>query len=205
MTETHKLHFGGKFIGEVPNTGDMATDLKAMSELMRSRGIEPLNRAQAAFGQASAFGMNAAHLFNTGLIGAPPLNPANLVPFVVNAAFAIELYLKTLGSLYDLKMHGHDLLDLLEELPAEAKELLRREIAMAPPSEGIKDLSGFRSEIERLRSVFVDWRYLYERRTAPEVRIVEFIHIVNLLHNTCRKDDRLKPPGLTGIAGVASI
>jgi hypothetical protein len=126
----------------------------------------------------------------------------DVIPFAVNAAFAIELYLKTLGSLYGLNMHGHDLLDLFDELPAEAKELLRREIARVPSTQVIKDLTSFRTEIERVRHVFIEWRYLHERSSASEIRFVEFIHVINVLHNTCRTDDRLKPSASGAAAGL---
>jgi hypothetical protein len=33
---------------------------------------------------------------------------------------------------------------------------------------------------------------LHERSRASEIRFVEFIHVINVLHNTCRTDDRLK-------------
>lgn len=194
MREPRKLYYDGKFVGEVPDTGDLKADIKAMSELLRASGVAaPLNKCQATFRQAAAFSINASYLFNTGLIGAPPRNPINVIPFVVNAAFAIELYLKTLCSVHGLEMRGHDLLDLFDQLPADAVEQLRQEIAGAPATEGIKDLTGFRVEIERLRHAFVEWRYLYERDSASEIRFLEFLHILNVLHNTCRKDERLKP------------
>jgi hypothetical protein len=204
MKEPRKIYFEGKFVGEVPETGDRETDLKAMSKLLRERGYMPLNRDQSIFRQAAAFAETASYLFNTGLVGVPPRNPINVIPFVVNAAFAVELYLKTLGHLYGLKMRGHDLLELFDGLPAEAKELLRQEIARAPATEGIKDLTGFRTEIERVRGVFVEWRYLHERDRAPEIRFRELIHVIQVLHNTCRSDPRLKPPTSGEAAGAAA-
>jgi hypothetical protein len=69
MKEPRKIYFEGKFVGEVPDTGNMQADLKAMSALLRSQaGAAPLTRPQAAFRQASAFAINAQHLFNTGLV-----------------------------------------------------------------------------------------------------------------------------------------
>jgi hypothetical protein len=199
MKEPKKVFFDGKFVGEVPDTGDAQADLKAMSTLLTERGVAaPLTRPQAAFRQASAFAINAQHLFNTGLIGAPPSNPMNVIPFAVNAAFAIELYLKTLGFVHGRKPHGHNLLDLLDDLPAEAKEQLRLEIARAPATTGIKDFDGFRTEVGRARNVFKEWRYLHERSSAPEIRFLEFIHVLNVLHNVCRTDDRISTTESSG-------
>jgi hypothetical protein len=195
MLEPLRIHFEGKFIGEVPQTGDQETDLKARSKLLNDRGYLSLNRDQAIFRQAHAFAENAVHLFNTGLIGVPPPRPMNAIPFAVNAALAAELYLKTLGRLYGLpNMRGHDLLRLFDKLPAEAKERLRREIESSPKTEGIKDLTGFRTEVGRVRHVCEKWRYLHESDRAPEIRFHELIHVLNILHNTCRTEARLKPP-----------
>lgn len=195
MTEPRKIYFEGKFIGEVADTGDQLADMKVATAMLKAKGVaQPLTRPQAAFRQASAFAINAQHLFNTGLIGAPPRNPMNVIPFAVNAAFAIELYLKTLGFLYGRNMHGHDLLKLFDKLPADAKELLRREIAEAPaPTNGIKDVDGFRTEIGRARHVFEEWRYLHERNSASEIRFVEFIRVIDVLHNVCRTHEQIRP------------
>ncbi len=204
MKELRKIYFEGKFIGEVPDTGDMQADMKAASRLLTDHGVaQPLNRCQAAFRQAAAFAKNAEYLFS-GLRGAPPQNPMNVIPFVVNAAFAVELYLKTIGCLHGLKLHGHDLLELFDELPVKAKERLQEEIAKSPKTEGINDLDGFRTEVERARHLFREWRYLYERNDAPEVRFIEFTHIVSVLHNICRTDDRLRPSHLAPGTGAAA-
>jgi hypothetical protein len=200
MKEPLKIHLNGKFVGEVPQTGDQETDLKAMSKLLNERGYRSLNRDQAIFRQAQAFAENAVHLFNTGLIGVPPPRPMNVIPFAVNAALAAELYLKALGRLYGLNMRGHDLLVLFNRLPAEAKERLRREIESSPKTEGIKDLTGFRTEVGRVRHVFEKWRYLHESDRAPEIRFRELIHVIDLLHNTCRTEARLKPPAASWAA-----
>jgi hypothetical protein len=205
MKEPLKVFFDGKFVGEVPETGDREANLKAMSALLRARGAPaPLTRSQAAFRQASAFAINAQHLFNAGLVGVPPRNPMNVIPFAVNAAFAVELYLKTLGFVHGRKLHGHNLLSLLDDLPAEAKDQLRLEIARAPATEGIKDFDGFRTEVARVRHVFKEWRYLHERDSAPEIRFHEFIHVLNVLHNICRTDDRLKPSTVGDAAGATA-
>jgi len=201
MKEPRKIYFEGQFVGEVPDTGNVQADMKAASALLRSHaGAKPLTRPQAAFRQASAFALNAQHLFNTGLIGTPPRKPMNVIPFAVNAAFAIELYLKTLGFIHGRKLHGHDLLSLLDDLPAEAKDLLRLEITSAPATEGIKDFDGFRTEVARVRHVFKEWRYLHERDSAPEIRFLEFIRVLDVLHNVCRTNEQIRPATIGGDA-----
>jgi hypothetical protein len=155
MLEPRKIYFDGKYIGEVPQTGDQETDLKAMSKLLNERGHLRPTRDQAMFGQAAAFADNAAHLFRTGLAGIPPPRPANVIPFAVNAALAAELYLKTLGHLHGVvNMRGHDLLRLFDRLPAEAKERLRQEIAGNRGHKGPDRIqNGNRTSAARFREV----------------------------------------------------
>jgi hypothetical protein len=69
---------------------------------------------------------------------------------------------------------------------------LSEEIAKVPATDPIKDLVGFRAEIERIRHVFKEWRYLYERSSATQIKFVEFTRVLDFLHNTCRVDDRLE-------------
>jgi hypothetical protein len=99
----------------------------------------------------------------------------SVAPFVVNSTFALELYLKTLGLLHDTELRGHDLLTLFDALPS-------------------RTWSTFRSEIERLRSAFLEWRYLHERKRASEIRFVEMIFIMELLDITCRAHNKLATP-----------
>jgi hypothetical protein len=127
-----------------------------------------------------------------------------LIPFAVNAAFAIELYLKTLGFVFGRKMHGHDLLKLFDKLPDEAKQLLRQEVDRSPATEGIKDIDGFRVEIGRVRNVFEEWRYLHERSTAPEIRFHEFLHVLSVLHNACRTHEQIKRSTSIGMDAAAA-
>jgi hypothetical protein len=95
---------------------------------------------------------------------------------------------------YGNDQRGHDLLELFDALPVEAREALCQELSKAQSKNGITELGAFRTEIERVRHAFVEWRYLHERTRACEIRFVELIFVLNVLHNTCRVDPRLKPP-----------
>jgi hypothetical protein len=147
------------------------------------------------FGQAVAFTTTAAHLFNNDLLGIPARRPASFGPFVVNAAFALELYLKALNCVYGNDVgRTHDLLRLFCALPDAAKKAVEREFANAklrPPN--VQDLASFQTEIERVRHAFMDWRYLHEKKKTDQVLIPEMIFVLNVLHNACRFDVRINP------------
>ena len=113
----------------------------------------------------------------------------------MNAAFAVELYLKALNRLYDNDVgRTHDLLQLFSALPDAAKQAISLEFdrATSRPST-MTNLSAFQAEIERVRHAFMDWRYLHERTRTDEVRIQELIFVLNVLHNVLRFDARVNP------------
>jgi hypothetical protein len=59
----------------------------------------------------------------------------------------------------------------------------------------------FRKEIERLRSAFLEWRYLHERKKASEIRFAEMIFVMEVLDITCRAHDKLATPHRVTPAG----
>jgi hypothetical protein len=196
MKEPKQIFVEGKLIGEVPTTGDVQKDLEAAIGLMRAKGVyKKITAEQVIFGQAVAFANTAAYLFNNDLLGTPPRNPMSTGPFVVNATFAIELYLKTLNRLYGNDIgRTHDLLRLFLALPDEGMQAVHREFSIALPRPAcITDIKTFQAEIERVRHFFMEWRYLHERKHTGEVRFPELIFVRNVLHNTCRSDAKLKP------------
>jgi hypothetical protein len=112
-----------------------------------------------------------------------------LAPFVVNSAFAIELYLKTLGQRYNTELRGHDLLDLFDGLPVDAHAALEQHFSKAKWPCGITTLAEYRKVLEEMRTTFVEWRYMYENGRAREVRIPPMIFIMEVLHETCRAQE----------------
>ncbi len=192
MKEPRKIYVDGQFIGEVPTTDDNQKDMEAAIALMREKGVyRETSREQAIFRQALAFATTSAYLHRTDL-ATVPRNGVSVVPFVVNAAFALELYLKTLALLHGNDVRGHDLLELFDALPTAAHQALLSNFANSKWPCGITDMVVFRAEIERLRHSFVEWRYLHEKSRTGEVRFGELIFVMEVLHETCRADTRLR-------------
>jgi hypothetical protein len=195
MKEPRKIYVDGQLIGEVPTTDDNQKDMEAAIALMREKGVyRETTREQAIFGQAVAFATTSAYLHKRDL-AAVPRNGVIVVPFVVNAAFALELYLKTLALLHGDDLRGHDLLELFDALPTAAHQALLSNFAKSKWPFGITELVVFRAEIERLRHSFVEWRYLHEKSRAGEIRFGELIFVMEVLHETCRADTRLNAQG----------
>jgi hypothetical protein len=192
MNDPRELYFNGQFIGEVPNTGDYTKDTEATIALMKAKGVHrEITPEQAIFRQAVSFATTAAYLHKRDLATAP-WNAMSIVPFVVNAAFALELYLKTANLLFGEQARGHDLLDLFDALPISARDTIFANFAKSTWPCDIADMVAFRSAIERLRHAFVQWRYLHESNRAAEIRFPELIFLMEVLHETCRSDIRLQ-------------
>ncbi len=191
MTETKKLYLDGKFVGEYVATDNLEKEHEAAIALLREKGLyQETTREQAIFRQALSFATTASYLYQRDLT-VVPRNGMSVAPFVVNATFALELYLKTLGLLHDNELRGHDLLSLFDALPSVAHQTLLSNFAKSTSQCGITEMVAFRKEIERLRSAFLEWRYLHERKRASEIRFAEMIFVMEVLDITCRADSKL--------------
>ena len=137
------------------------------------------------FQQATAFATVSAQLHRTGLQTAPR-NPLYAAPFVVNAAFAAELYLKTLSLKHGkAPLHDHKLVKLFDALPSAALEDLDTAIGALNCSPGISDRKSLRLAISGFSSAFENWRYIYERSDSDPIRVAELIFVVRVLHTAC--------------------
>ena len=147
-------------------TDNLEKEHEAAIALLREKGLyQETTREQAIFRQALSFATTASYLYQRDLT-VVPRNGMSVAPFVVNATFALELYLKTLGLLHDNELRGHDLLSLFDALPSVAHQTLLSNFAKSTSQCGITEMVAFRKEIERLRSAFLEWRYLHETQES---------------------------------------
>ncbi len=202
MTETKKLYLDGEYVGEYVATGDLEKEREAAIALLREKGLYQVTTPeQAIFRQALSFATTASYLYQRDLT-VVPRNGMSVAPFVVNATFALELYLKTLGLLHNTVLRGHDLLSLFDALPPAAHQALFQNFAKSTWQCGITEMVAFRKEIERLRNSFLEWRYLHERNRASEIRFAEMIFVMEVLDITCRAHDKLVTPQRVTPAGI---
>jgi hypothetical protein len=204
MTETKKLYLDGEYVGEYVPSGDLEKEREAAIALLREKGLYQVTTPeQAIFRQALSFATTASYLYQRDLT-VVPRNGMSVAPFVVNATFALELYLKTLGLLHNTVLRGHDLLSLFDALPPVAHQALLQNFVKSTWQCDITEMVAFRKEIERLRSAFLEWRYLHERKRASEIRFVQMIFVMEVLDITCRSHDKLATPPRVTPAGIIS-
>jgi len=182
---TKKLFVNGVLIGEVPATGDNRKDAEIARAYIESKGLhKEVTRVQSMFRQALAFANTSAYLYERDLRNVPR-NGLSAAPFVVNIAFAIEIYLKTLAQIHGASLNGHDLLKLFNALPAAASAAIDAAVPAATAQYVLDGQPTVKDCLEQLNGVFVEWRYLYEKPDSKEVKIQHAIFICKVLHDAC--------------------
>jgi hypothetical protein len=192
MTETKQLYFNGKWVGEVPKTESDELDIEVASKFLSDKGLlRAPSTTLVMFNQARSFAATSAYLFERDLSKAPR-NGASVAPFVVNSAFAIELYLKTLGRLHKIELRGHDLLKLFNALPSEAHKAIEQNFSKGDWQCGISTLAEFRRALKEMRGAFEEWRYLYEKERTGAIRFPQMIFAMEMLHTTCAEHEQIR-------------
>ncbi|WP_157498904.1 hypothetical protein [Lysobacter sp. Root604] len=179
-----KVHTAnGDVIGEITSTGDPLEDAKLADELFNNLGLgtKKDSAALSIRKQARSFSKVTHHIYDTiGLLRTQ--SAAYLAPFVTNAAFALELYIKALAREHGTSLRGHKLADLYRGLPQAAIE----EIAIAYLAvESRHDLEGAQPDIElfltEINDAFVEWRYAYENKSGLSVKVNRIMFLLDTL------------------------
>jgi len=175
----------GIVVGEVDATGNLKEDAKVARDFLDQRGLlKERVPAGEIFSTAVAFADTSAHLYKNGL-KKKPSKGAHIVPFVVNATFAIELYFKALAKKHGVALRGHELLKLYQELPQEALKEIEQAIPGCANDRKISSPNFF-EYLKELNSAFVDWRYIFEKSASGPIHIEPTIFVMQVLHEAFR-------------------
>lgn len=185
MVEKKSILLNGIVVGEVAAMGDIKLDAKVAHEFLAKNGLlKERHPAEEIFSSAVAFANTSAHLYERGL-KKQPTKGASIVPFVVNSAFAIELYFKALARKHDVTLRGHELLNLYTALPKKA--LVEIEMAIPGCANDRKIVSpNFVGYIQELNNAFVIWRYIFEKSDAEIIHVEPIIFVMQVLHEAFR-------------------
>lgn len=182
----------GVVVGSINATGDNIEDAKAVRKYLKDHGIDdkPVSENDSMYGQANSFAKVAIDLYESGL-SKSPYNGAVVAPFVVNAAFSIELYLKTIHNALGNNIKGHHLLSLYKGMPKKGKAHFLEAADAVRPHYNLPEGEDIFSCLERLNKAFEIWRYLYEHNEIGlEVQSVRYtMHTSN--EACCRVRDEI--------------
>lgn len=176
----------GIAVGEVVSTGDTEKDAEAVRDFLKAKGLhKEVSLFQAIFNQALAFANTSAYLYERDLRKSPRKS-FTASPFVVNAAFSIELYLKALAQKHGLTLRGHELMKLYVALPSKANAEINRVIPQCAANRALGEPPNFVGYLQNLNNAFVQWRYSYELEKTGTVHIEPTIFVMEVLHQACR-------------------
>ena len=183
------VYVNGIVVGDVEATGDVEKDVELIRNFLKAKGLHrEVTMAQAMFRQALSFCTTAAHLYKQDLRNAPR-NVPSVVPFVVNSAFSIELYLKTLHHLRGTSVRGHSLLAIYDALSDESRDMVVSIAQRHGPGYQVTVASGdvFRGFVAELDTAFIDWRYIHETGQTSRINVQPMILVMKALDEVCRQ------------------
>lgn len=185
MCAMKKVYYNRSFIGEVEATGDLDKDADVARNLLKERGIwRPHTEVEKMFGQAASFCNTAALLYEGGLKSVPRDGRA-LAPFVVNSAFGVEIFLKTLHLFHGTSARGHKLRALFDALPKETAHLANSKFAESIATRSSAHRGELTDALGKLNNAFVEWRYLHEHEKL-HVEVQPLISVQEALFYTCK-------------------
>ena len=176
----------GIAVGQVQSTGDTDKDSEIVRQFLKDKGLhKEVSLFQAMFNQAVAFANTSAHLYERDLKRAPRKG-FSAAPFVVNAAFSIELYIKALAQKHGKSLRGHELLKLYKALPKAALLEIEKVIPKCAANRALGEAPNFPKYLSELNNTFIEWRYCYEREKTGAVHIEPTIFVMEVFHESCR-------------------
>ena len=176
----------GIAVGEVMSTGDMDKDTEAVRQFLKFKGLhKKVSLFQAIFNQAVAFANTSASLYERDLKRAPRKG-FSAAPFVVNATFSIELYIKALAVKHGKSLRGHELLKLYKSLPKAAQVDIEKVIPRCAANRALGEAPDLPKYLSTQNNTFVEWRYCYEVEKTGPVHIEPAIFVMEVFHESCR-------------------
>lgn len=174
----------GIVVGEHDATGDNLEDAKAVQAILKEKGLyQEVTTNDAMFNQANAFATVANDLYNRDLKKSP-LKGISISPFVVNAVFSIELYLKAIHNAYGNKIKGHHLLSIYKGMPKKGKEHFISAANDVRPLYQLYEGEDIHSCLASLNKSFEQWRYLYEHNElGTELQSIRYT--MHTSHEAC--------------------
>jgi len=144
-----------------------------------------VRRCNAARHVATAFANTAALLYERDLKQMPPKRPRHVVPFVVNASFAVELFLKALSHRHGVSLRGHQRLKLYDRLPEDASLDIQSASARVAAQTVPPQFQNTRQALSELNNAFVEWRYVHEKQELGPLNLGSVVLLVKVMHEAC--------------------
>lgn len=159
---TKDILFNGVLVGTHESTGNYKKDAELVHLFLKEKGfIQTISLNDQIFGQANAFAKVANNIYSNDLKKSP-YKVSSVCPFIVNAAFSIELYLKAIHDFYGNKIRGHHLANLYKKIPENGKSYFLNAATDLRNRYELPQGTDITTCLESLSYAFENWRYIYE-------------------------------------------
>jgi hypothetical protein len=180
-----------KPMGYVKDVNDPKEALKLAKDLIKSKGLwREISKSESIYNQAQSFANTSAYLYEKDLKSLPR-NPQSITPFVVNAAFSAEMYLKCLQEVHGQITESHVLTALFKSLPNKVKDKINKASKKFESQYQIEKGILFKNHLKNINNAFVDWRYIYEKN-YESINIEQTIFVLQVLHEVSAIERGLK-------------
>jgi hypothetical protein len=176
--------FNGAWVGSYEATDNEQKDASFIHDLLVGKGlIKEVPQYNQIHGQANAFAEVANAIYAKDL-KVSPYKGSSAPPFVVNATFSVELYLKAVLNIYGVKAWGHDLGKLYREVPEAGKVVFEQAATDVAPRYSLETGEAYIGILENLSKAFEQWRYIYEN-DGVRVEIQAIRYAMHTSHEAC--------------------
>jgi hypothetical protein len=103
----------------------------------------------------------------------------------VNATFSVEIYIKAIHKVYGNNIRGHHLVNLYEELPREAKEIIFYSAQNIYPLYNLEQNKNIENFLQDFNKAFEEWRYLYEHDRLDGIEIQSLRYMMHVFFEAC--------------------
>ncbi|WP_316675007.1 hypothetical protein [uncultured Tolumonas sp.] len=170
-----------KPVGYIKDVEDPKEAAKLAQELIKSKGLwREISKSKSIFNQAKSFAHTSAYIYEKDLKSLPR-NPQSITPFVVNAAFSAEMYLKCLQEIHGQITESHVLTVLFKSLPNKVKDKINKATKQFEKQFEVEQGILFKDHLKNINNAFVNWRYIYERN-YEHINVQQSIFILQVLH-----------------------
>ncbi|WP_157484935.1 hypothetical protein [Gilvimarinus polysaccharolyticus] len=168
-------------VGYITDSNDSKKMALLAQELLKEKGLwNEISKAKRIFDQAQSFANTSAYLYEHDL-KKRPRNPQSICPFVVNSAFAAEMYLKCLQEINAEITDTHILTSIFKTIPNKIKDKINKKTKELECQYEVKAGTLFKDHLKNINHAFVQWRYVYENN-ADAVNIPQVILVLHVLY-----------------------
>jgi len=193
------LNKSGEVIDTIP--AEIAHSKEKLKAYFEENGLayDSKPKHKLTFYQADSFAKVASEIFHKNLKKKiNEIDSTYFSPFIVNASFAVELFLKSLHQKLETKSYKtvankHNLKELYFALPGKVQKSIETSVKVClKASNRSEDSLDLKIRIKELANTFIDWRYMHEKDGLKVRSFQDFIILMNALRNSCLNLDWYK-------------